>query len=146
MCLQTLYYSKGNFNKHVTFVHEKIKKYKCNSCDKSFFASGNLNNHKKSVHLKIKDMKCDLCGKSYSTKSELNRHFKSAHEQKRFQCDTCEKKIFLNPILIEITQCQDLETIFLQNCTTDFDETLHVVWVCPGQGFGTIGTSGYSPV
>ena len=49
-------------------------------------------------------------------------------------------------ILIKITQCQDLETIFLQNRTTDFDETLHVVWVCPGEGFGTIGTSGYSPV
>ena len=49
-------------------------------------------------------------------------------------------------ILIKITQCQDLETIFLQNRTTDFDETLHVVWVCPGEGFGTIGTSGYSPI
>ena len=49
-------------------------------------------------------------------------------------------------ILIKITQCQDLETIFLQNHTTDFDETLHVVWICPGKGFGTIGTFGYSLV
>ena len=36
--------------------------------------------------------------------------------------------------------------IFLQNRTTDFDETLHVAWVCIGEGFSTIGTSGYSPV
>ena len=36
--------------------------------------------------------------------------------------------------------------IFLQNRTTDFDETLHVAWVCQGEGFSTIGTSGYSPV
>ena len=49
-------------------------------------------------------------------------------------------------ILIKITQCHYLVRIFLQNRTTDFDETLHVVWVCPGEGFGTIGTSGYSPV
>ena len=49
-------------------------------------------------------------------------------------------------ILIKIAQCHYLVRIFLQNCTTDFDETLHVVWVCPGEGFGTIGTSGYSPV
>ena len=49
-------------------------------------------------------------------------------------------------IHIKITQCQDLETIFLQNHTTDFDETLHVVWICPGKGFGTIGTFGYSLV
>ena len=41
------------------------------------------------------------------------------------------KVCILDPILIEITQCQDLETIFLQNRNTDFDETLHVVWVCP---------------
>ena len=52
---------------------------------------------------------------------------------------------FLN-ILIKITQCQDLVRIFLQNRTTDFDETLHVASVCPGEGFSTIGTSGYSPV
>ena len=49
-------------------------------------------------------------------------------------------------ILIKITHCQDLDRTFLQNCTTDFDETLHVAWVCPGEGFGTTGTSGYSPV
>ena len=34
---------------------------------------------------------------------------------------------------------------FLQNRTTDFDETLHVAWVCSGEGFGTSGRSGYSP-
>ena len=54
--------------------------------------------------------------------------------------------LFYSWILIKITQCQDLVRILLQNRTTDFDETLHVVWVCPGEGFGTIGTSGYSPV
>ena len=49
-------------------------------------------------------------------------------------------------ILIKITQCQDLVTIFLQNRTTDFDETLHVAWAWSGEGFGTSGRSGYSPV
>ena len=49
-------------------------------------------------------------------------------------------------ILIKITQCHYLVRIFLKNRTTDFDETLHVVWVCPGEGIGTIATSGYSPV
>ena len=49
-------------------------------------------------------------------------------------------------ILIKIIQCHYLERIFLQNGTTDFDETLHVAWVCSGEGFSTIGTSGYSSV
>ena len=41
----------------------------------------------------------------------------------------CER--LFNVILIKITQNHYLETIFLQNRNTDFDETLHVVWVCP---------------
>ena len=49
-------------------------------------------------------------------------------------------------ILIKITQCHFLENTFLQNRTTDFDETLHVVWARLPEGFGTIGNSGYSPV
>ena len=36
--------------------------------------------------------------------------------------------------------------IFLQNSTTVFDETLHLAWVCPGEDFSIIGTSGYSPI
>ena len=56
------------------------------------------------------------------------------------------KQCTFDPILIKITQCQDLETIFLQNRTTDFDETLHVAWAWSGEGFGTSGRSGYSPV
>ena len=50
------------------------------------------------------------------------------------------------PINIKITQNHCLVTVFLQNGSTDFDETLHVHWACPGEGFSTIGTSGYSPV
>ena len=52
----------------------------------------------------------------------------------------------LREILIKITQNHYLDTTFLQNRTTDFDETLHVAWVCPGEGFGNSGRSGYSPV
>ena len=52
----------------------------------------------------------------------------------------------LCPILIKITQCHCLDRAFLQNRTTDFDETLHVAWVCLPKGFGNSGRSGYSPV
>ena len=39
-----------------------------------------------------------------------------------------------------------LDPQFLQNGTTNFDETLHVAQACTEEGFGTTGTSGYSPV
>jgi len=45
-------------------------------------------------------------------------------------------------ILIKITQCHYLDRTFLQNRTTDFDETLHVAWVCLCEGFGNSGRSG----
>ena len=49
-------------------------------------------------------------------------------------------------ILIKIKQCHYLDRTFLQNRTTDFDETLHVAWVCLCEGFGNSGRSGYSPL
>ena len=49
-------------------------------------------------------------------------------------------------ILIKIIQCQCRVTIFLQNRTTDFDETLYVAWVCLCEGFGNSVRSGYSLV
>ena len=49
-------------------------------------------------------------------------------------------------ILIKITQCHYLDRTFLQNCTTDFDETLHVPWVCLPEGFGNSAMSDYSPI
>ena len=49
-------------------------------------------------------------------------------------------------ILIKIAQCHCLDPTFLKNWYTDFDETLHVAWVCLPEGFSAIGTSGYSPV
>ena len=49
-------------------------------------------------------------------------------------------------IPIKITQCQYLVPVFLQNGSTDFDETLHVAWEWLLEGYETSGRSGYSPV
>ena len=54
--------------------------------------------------------------------------------------------LFFLGILIKITQCHFLDPTFLKNRTTDFDETLHVAWVCLCEGFGNSGRSAYSPV
>ena len=55
-------------------------------------------------------------------------------------------KIYGTYILIKITQCQYPVHVFLQNGTTDFDETLHVAQAWLPEGYGTTGRSGYSPV
>ena len=45
-------------------------------------------------------------------------------------------------ILIKIIQCHCLDPTFLQNGTTDFDETLHVAWICLPEGFSNSGRAG----
>ena len=47
---------------------------------------------------------------------------------------------------LKITHCQYPVRVFLQNGTTDFDETLHVAQAWLPEGYGTTGRSGYSPV
>ena len=41
-------------NDHIRTVHEKIKQYKCDTCENEYFTSGGLQNHKKSIHEKRK--------------------------------------------------------------------------------------------
>ena len=56
------------------------------------------------------------------------------------------KSIYSIAILIKITQCHYVVLIFLQNGTTDFDETLHVACVWLPEESKTTVISGYSPV
>ena len=49
-------------------------------------------------------------------------------------------------IIIKITQCHCIVCIFLQNGTTDFEETLHVAWAWLPEDYGTSGRSVYGTV
>ena len=83
--------------KHVKTIHENIKAYKCESCEKSFSQKGNLERHVKTVHENLKNHKCEACGKSFSQKGNLIRHLKYVHENiKDFSCDVCDKKFISN--------------------------------------------------
>ena len=55
-----------------------------------------------------------------------------------------QKNVRPQDILIKITQCYCIVTIFLQNCTTDFDETLHAAFEWLPEGYGISGRCGYS--
>ena len=46
-------------------------------------------------------------------------------------------------ILIKITQCHCIVPIFLQNCSTDFDETLCDAQACSEEGLEPTGMSSY---
>ena len=40
---------------HIKYVHEKIKPFKCNFCEKGFVRNRAMKNHEKNVHKKFND-------------------------------------------------------------------------------------------
>ena len=65
---------------HVKSVHQKLKLYQCNACDKNFALKGTLENHRKTVHGNRRDFRCDLCYKAFASKTNLANHFQAAHK------------------------------------------------------------------
>ena len=56
----------GNLKKHVSIVHEGLRPYQCDICEKSYAENRDLKNHYKIVHDGTKSYFCDLCGKTFN--------------------------------------------------------------------------------
>ncbi|VDL57749.1 unnamed protein product [Hymenolepis diminuta] len=118
----------GDRNKHYKTVHLKIKRFKCEKCDRAYFQESELLYHDKVFHKstdemlvytvvvtefihsyfsllhfshsEIKDYKCDLCGKVYFFKHELRKHVDSVHKNKKpFPCNECYLRFFTAALL-----------------------------------------------
>ena len=76
---------------NINSVHEDLKPYQCNQCEKGFSRSSDLNRHRNSVHKGMKSHNCDFCGKSFSRLETFNRHIRSIHEGQMYNCDFCVK-------------------------------------------------------
>ena len=63
-------------------VHEGVKDYHCDSCDKSFFQKGQLQRHLHTSHGGPGDHICETCGKSFFAKADMRKHIDSVHLKK----------------------------------------------------------------
>lgn len=72
------FFEKSSLHSHM-MVHDKdrVKRFKCEFCDKAYFNSGALSLHKRK-HLG-KMVYCPLCSKEFYRQHELNKHHISAH-------------------------------------------------------------------
>jgi KRAB domain-containing zinc finger protein len=61
-------------------VHERIKPFKCNTCEYENAWKCYLKQHIKSVHERIKPFNCNICNYKAAEKSTLKRHIRSIHE------------------------------------------------------------------
>ena len=78
---------KKFLDKHINRVHEGLKDFKCDSCDRSFTCSTRLRRHNEKIHEKI--FTCDFCGKCLDSKQNLEVHINEFHDE--FKCDKCAK-------------------------------------------------------
>ena len=72
--------SSSLLKRHISCVHEGVRKYECEFCGKTYKQSNKLAYHIKTFHQGIKDYSCDFCDKSFAAIENLKLHQKSIHE------------------------------------------------------------------
>ena len=123
-------------NDNTSFLNDKdgkSKKYfNCTQCEKVFAFSSGLSQHKRFYHGKEIDKECKKCNKVFSNANNLNTHVQSNHENRRFNCDNCEKSFTFSSGLSKHkrfyhskesdTQCKQCNKVFstTQSLNTHF--------------------------
>jgi len=65
------YFTMQALKYHVFRIHDTVRRFGCDQCDKTFKAPVELSHHKKRIHDKSTPIQCDLCGTVLSSKDYL---------------------------------------------------------------------------
>jgi len=88
-------YKKTRLARHIYYVHETVKKYKCETCAKMYFFPGELKRHM-ITHLPDSEkpiLPCHKCSKQFSNKSDLRSHINCVHNNSIKPCPFCNKTL-----------------------------------------------------
>ena len=106
-----------SIQKHIRYVHKKVRNYTCDICGFNLRSPSQLKQHKKCVHDGIREHQCDICGKGFSEKKYLKTHEKSVHKKLRdIQCPhpQCNKSFSRKDVLrIHIEAAHAIEKQFV---------------------------------
>ena len=58
----------GHLNRHKLIVHENVRRFKCDLCDKRCATQTDLNMHVKNNH---KEIRCSVCDMTFDKKPDL---------------------------------------------------------------------------
>lgn len=73
---------------HINVIHKKIRKYRCEICEKQFGYQHKFKEHM-NMHLGIKSRQCRYCDKSFTHSSNLIVHERIHTNTKPYKCDIC---------------------------------------------------------
>jgi len=71
---------KASLKKHIRDVHEKVRAFECDICNKQFGQRSSLKEHILVHHKKEKPFNCEFCGKAFGHKANFTRHTKTVHK------------------------------------------------------------------
>ena len=106
---------------HIKTVHEKIKSFKCPTCDKALGSKNALKYHingcgkEESMEMKKRRDKnrCRLCTKGFTAPQTLKQHIKIVHEGvKSFKCRSCGKAFSIGQNMKRHIKIHHKEQIF----------------------------------
>lgn len=77
-------------------LHQGIRRFACDSCDKKFTMKIDLERHKQSIHSNDRPFACGACSARFKDKRVMKRHVARAHAPKAtmrtdLKCKICEK-------------------------------------------------------
>jgi len=75
---------------HIETIHDKIKKYKCDTCGLLFVAKSRLIRHR-DVHKAAPDLICNICQKAFRHRTTFYRHRKIHSGVKPYKCPVCNR-------------------------------------------------------
>ena len=68
-----------------------FKKFKCDSCDKSYDDKGNLRRHKRTKHEMVR-FPCSQCDLTFTCSSYVRDHVRTVHVGQLIKCNECDYK------------------------------------------------------
>lgn len=82
-----------NMRTHVNRVHNKVKPFTCNTCDKAFATNSDLKQHMV-VHGQGKMFSCEICNRQFSNRDSIILHRKQHSQQRTHFCSVCNKGFY----------------------------------------------------
>lgn len=111
---------KSVYSRHYQVLHNGIKAFKCDLCQKEFSGKSHLMYHVKAFHSVIStSITCEICGNQYKNKDTLKKHL-IYHSSPKFKCAICSKKFHENKKLLDHMSSHRQLEFPCQHCTRSF--------------------------
>ncbi|EDW61884.2 uncharacterized protein Dvir_GJ22299 [Drosophila virilis] len=86
-----IFKERFRLQEHQRVAHEKLRRFLCSKCPKTYARKTHLNDHMRS-HSQQRDFVCNVCDKAFRRSQELTRHKLRHQPAKNYSCQRCDAK------------------------------------------------------